>query len=559
MKPPFHMVDIKALKRKMRKDKSLNLEMLNARFGPDVFQKIYRPLEATSLLPFLTLLPVKNIPAYVAEFYYNATINGDNIISTVKNQVIMVTKDTMMSTLHLPGKGPDVMDLNLPCKYTLWDTWKLPHVRHNNNSHRLKESMPSDIIQLLDITSHILHGNFEIVHLSELKAHLTTALYFGCQADWASFILAQLRANVERAAYDPSTGSFREKVRFMNRISHIIQSQFDEIIPTGELLGRRDMLSTIYCHQIPKRSHPQGPSNSDRGKAPLEAPVSSSDERELMLEILDHQLRNYFGLIEDSDSSLFAQLRRYLQYHIWHFQLDESTMYHLIHTRGSTFWINEGTWSRNWMNHPLSSPPTLSDIMDSMIKRIQLQIPTDAPLPDNEPANSSCTPFGGDPPLPTTDEIFNNLASMNFREQDISDQGQFITTEDAYAWLSSPMQIPSVPSILDDNLATAFTFLPNLPLPSCDPFYLLDDAKKGEEGQYDDGCVGKSCLLLQFTDKRFQPVHDLTISVEFGARMVTIDNKPMKLQIWDTAGQESFRSITRSYFLVILSTHNCDC
>mmetsp|Transcript_6190 Transcript_6190/g.16821 ORF Transcript_6190/g.16821 Transcript_6190/m.16821 type:complete len:212 (+) Transcript_6190:38-673(+) len=60
--------------------------------------------------------------------------------------------------------------------------------------------------------------------------------------------------------------------------------------------------------------------------------------------------------------------------------------------------------------------------------------------------------------------------------------------------------------------------------------------------------VGKSCLLLQFTDKRFQPVHDLTIGVEFGARMVSIDSKQIKLQIWDTAGQESFRSITRSYY-----------
>ena len=46
--------------------------------------------------------------------------------------------------------------------------------------------------------------------------------------------------------------------------------------------------------------------------------------------------------------------------------------------------------------------------------------------------------------------------------------------------------------------------------------------------------VGKSCLLLQFTDKRFQPVHDLTIGVEFGARMITIAGKPIKLQIWDT-------------------------
>lgn len=60
--------------------------------------------------------------------------------------------------------------------------------------------------------------------------------------------------------------------------------------------------------------------------------------------------------------------------------------------------------------------------------------------------------------------------------------------------------------------------------------------------------MGKSCLLLQFTDKRFQPVHDLTIGVEFGARTITLNGKQIKLQIWDTAGQESFRSITRSYY-----------
>jgi len=63
-----------------------------------------------------------------------------------------------------------------------------------------------------------------------------------------------------------------------------------------------------------------------------------------------------------------------------------------------------------------------------------------------------------------------------------------------------------------------------------------------------DTAVGKSCMLLQFTDKRFQPIHDLTIGVEFGSRTVTIENNPVKLQIWDTAGQEKFRSITRSYY-----------
>ena len=48
-----------------------------------------------------------------------------------------------------------------------------------------------------------------------------------------------------------------------------------------------------------------------------------------------------------------------------------------------------------------------------------------------------------------------------------------------------------------------------------------------------DSGVGQSCLLLQFTDKRFQPVHDQTRGADFGARMVAIDGKLIKLQIWD--------------------------
>jgi small GTP-binding protein len=63
-----------------------------------------------------------------------------------------------------------------------------------------------------------------------------------------------------------------------------------------------------------------------------------------------------------------------------------------------------------------------------------------------------------------------------------------------------------------------------------------------------DTSVGKSCLLLQFTDKRFRSDHDVTIGVEFGSKIIDIDGKPTKLQIWDTAGQENFRSITRSYY-----------
>jgi type VI protein secretion system component VasK len=36
---------------------------------------------------------------------------------------------------------------------------------------------------------------------------------------------------------------------------------------------------------------------------------------------------------------------------------------------------------------------------------------------------------------------------------------------------------------------------------------------------------GKSCLLLQFTDKRFLTDHELTIGVEFGTRMIEVSRE----------------------------------
>jgi len=46
--------------------------------------------------------------------------------------------------------------------------------------------------------------------------------------------------------------------------------------------------------------------------------------------------------------------------------------------------------------------------------------------------------------------------------------------------------------------------------------------------------VGKSCMLLQFLEKKFKFDHDSTIGVEFGSKVITASNKPIKLQIWDT-------------------------
>ena len=60
--------------------------------------------------------------------------------------------------------------------------------------------------------------------------------------------------------------------------------------------------------------------------------------------------------------------------------------------------------------------------------------------------------------------------------------------------------------------------------------------------------MGKSCILLQFTDNKFRYQHELTIGVEFGAKTIDINGKSIKIQIWDTAGQEAFQAITRTYY-----------
>ena len=63
-----------------------------------------------------------------------------------------------------------------------------------------------------------------------------------------------------------------------------------------------------------------------------------------------------------------------------------------------------------------------------------------------------------------------------------------------------------------------------------------------------DAAVGKSNLLLRYAHGQFKPEYQLTIGVEFGAKNIQISNKTYRIQIWDTAGQENFRSITRAYY-----------
>ena len=60
--------------------------------------------------------------------------------------------------------------------------------------------------------------------------------------------------------------------------------------------------------------------------------------------------------------------------------------------------------------------------------------------------------------------------------------------------------------------------------------------------------VGKSNILSRYSNDKFNPSHEITIGCEFMAKNITIKNRIVRIQIWDTAGQEAFRSITRTYY-----------
>lgn len=59
--------------------------------------------------------------------------------------------------------------------------------------------------------------------------------------------------------------------------------------------------------------------------------------------------------------------------------------------------------------------------------------------------------------------------------------------------------------------------------------------------------VGKSCLLLRFADNNYTDSYISTIGVDFKIKQFELDGKTFKLQIWDVAGQERFRTIDSGY------------
>ena len=63
-----------------------------------------------------------------------------------------------------------------------------------------------------------------------------------------------------------------------------------------------------------------------------------------------------------------------------------------------------------------------------------------------------------------------------------------------------------------------------------------------------DSSVGKSNILLRFSRNVFDPGHQATLGIEFANKHLQCNNIDYLVQVWDTAGQENFRSVTRAYY-----------
>jgi small GTP-binding protein len=63
-----------------------------------------------------------------------------------------------------------------------------------------------------------------------------------------------------------------------------------------------------------------------------------------------------------------------------------------------------------------------------------------------------------------------------------------------------------------------------------------------------DSGVGKTCLLLRYVRDIYDPDTQSTLGVEFMTKIIETEKNRIQLQLWDTAGQELFRSVTRGYY-----------
>merc|ERR1711861_28066 len=63
-----------------------------------------------------------------------------------------------------------------------------------------------------------------------------------------------------------------------------------------------------------------------------------------------------------------------------------------------------------------------------------------------------------------------------------------------------------------------------------------------------DSGVGKTSLMNQYVNKKFNAQYKATIGADFLTKEVTVDDRLVTMQIWDTAGQERFQSLGVAFY-----------
>lgn len=63
-----------------------------------------------------------------------------------------------------------------------------------------------------------------------------------------------------------------------------------------------------------------------------------------------------------------------------------------------------------------------------------------------------------------------------------------------------------------------------------------------------ESCVGKTSILYKYTQGLFTNQHLATVGLEFFTKEETINGKLIRVKIWDTAGQEQYKSLTKNFY-----------
>ena len=63
--------------------------------------------------------------------------------------------------------------------------------------------------------------------------------------------------------------------------------------------------------------------------------------------------------------------------------------------------------------------------------------------------------------------------------------------------------------------------------------------------------VGKTSFIHQFVTERFNESYTATLGIDIANKIIDINNEKVNLIVWDTAGSEAFRSLTRSYYRAV--------